>query len=82
VLTTCEHCKSTVDFALYALPTPLLEYIREIAFAGVSYVSSYWELFTEQRDRFLRFQGHLRPISDLLVLVHFLRRSWQKHTGL
>lgn len=36
VLTTCAHCKSTDDFALYAFPTPLLEYIREIAFAGVS----------------------------------------------
>ena len=35
VLTTCSYCQSFNDFALYALPTPLLEYIREIAFIGV-----------------------------------------------
>ena len=35
VLTTCSHCQSFDDFALYAFPGPLLEYIREIAFVGV-----------------------------------------------
>ena len=35
VLTTCSYCQSFDDFALYAFPGPLLEYIREIAFVGV-----------------------------------------------
>lgn len=35
VLATCTYCKSFDDFALYALPRPLLAYIREIAFMGV-----------------------------------------------
>jgi hypothetical protein len=35
-LATCEYCHSFGDFALYAFPGPLLEYIREIAFVGVS----------------------------------------------
>ncbi|KIM42207.1 hypothetical protein M413DRAFT_129174 [Hebeloma cylindrosporum] len=35
VLTTCSHCQSFDDFALYAFPGPLLEYIREIAFVGL-----------------------------------------------
>ncbi|KAJ3490261.1 hypothetical protein NLJ89_g11449 [Agrocybe chaxingu] len=35
-LTTCTHCHSYNDFALYAFPGPLLEYIREIAFIGIS----------------------------------------------
>ncbi|KAF8970433.1 hypothetical protein BDZ97DRAFT_93736 [Flammula alnicola] len=35
VLTTCSYCQSYDDFALYAFPAPLLEYIREIAFVGL-----------------------------------------------
>lgn len=35
VLTTCSYCHSYGDFALYAFPGPLLEYVREIAFVGV-----------------------------------------------
>ncbi|KDR68364.1 hypothetical protein GALMADRAFT_257008 [Galerina marginata CBS 339.88] len=35
VLTTCSYCNSFDDFALYAFPAPLLEYIREIAFVGL-----------------------------------------------
>lgn len=35
VLTTCTYCQSFEDFALYALPRPILSYIREIAFVGV-----------------------------------------------
>ena len=34
-LTTCSYCQSFNDFAIYAFPTPLLEYIREVAFIGV-----------------------------------------------
>ncbi|KAF9486276.1 hypothetical protein BDN70DRAFT_870372 [Pholiota conissans] len=34
-LTTCEYCHSFGDYALYAFPGPLLEYIRELAFVGV-----------------------------------------------
>lgn len=36
VLATCTYCHSFDDFALYALPRPVLSYIREIAFIGVS----------------------------------------------
>ena len=36
VITSCVHCRSSDDYALYAFPTPLSEYIREIAFIGVS----------------------------------------------
>ncbi|KAF9457939.1 hypothetical protein BDZ94DRAFT_1227195 [Collybia nuda] len=35
VLTMCTYCQSFNDFALYALPRPLLSYIREIAFIGL-----------------------------------------------
>jgi len=35
VLVACTYCQSFDDFALYALPRPLLAYIREIAFIGV-----------------------------------------------
>ncbi|KAH8101782.1 hypothetical protein BXZ70DRAFT_891280 [Cristinia sonorae] len=31
----CEYCTSYDEFALYALPGPLLEYIRETAFLGL-----------------------------------------------
>jgi hypothetical protein len=35
VLASCTYCQSFDDFALYALPRPLLAYIREAAFIGV-----------------------------------------------
>ena len=35
VLQDCEHCTVYDDFAFYALPGPLMEYIREIALLGV-----------------------------------------------
>jgi hypothetical protein len=35
VVATCAYCQSFDDFALYALPRPLLAYIREMAFIGV-----------------------------------------------
>ena len=35
VLTACSYCQSFNDYALYALPPSLLEYIREIGFIGV-----------------------------------------------
>lgn len=35
VLTTCTYCHSFEDFALYALPRPVMSYIREIAFIGL-----------------------------------------------
>ncbi|KAH9477466.1 hypothetical protein JR316_0009681 [Psilocybe cubensis] len=35
VLTTCSYCQSFDDFALYAFPSSLLEYVREIAFVGL-----------------------------------------------
>ena len=31
----CEHCSTFYDYALYALPRPLLEYVREAAFVGL-----------------------------------------------
>jgi len=34
VLTACSYCQSFNDYALYALPSSLLEYIREIGFIG------------------------------------------------
>jgi len=34
VLTACSYCHSFNDYALYALPSSLLEYIREIGFIG------------------------------------------------
>ncbi|KAF9527441.1 hypothetical protein CPB83DRAFT_396307 [Crepidotus variabilis] len=35
VLTSCIHCQSSNDFAIYALPIGLLQYIYEIAFIGL-----------------------------------------------
>jgi len=35
VLATCTYCHSFEDFALYALPRPVMSYIREIAFIGL-----------------------------------------------
>ncbi|KAG5652502.1 hypothetical protein H0H81_004815 [Sphagnurus paluster] len=35
VLATCTYCQSFEDFAMYALPRPLISYIREIAFVGL-----------------------------------------------
>ncbi|KAF9057172.1 hypothetical protein BJ165DRAFT_13310 [Panaeolus papilionaceus] len=35
VLSSCAYCHSFEDFALYALPGPLVQYIREIAFVGM-----------------------------------------------
>jgi len=34
VVTACSYCQSFNDYALYALPIALLEYIREIGFIG------------------------------------------------
>ncbi|KAF8875244.1 hypothetical protein BD779DRAFT_1629960 [Infundibulicybe gibba] len=34
-LATCTYCESPSEFALYALPRPLLEYIREVAIIGL-----------------------------------------------
>jgi len=34
VLTACSYCQSFNDYSLYALPSPLLEFIREIGFIG------------------------------------------------
>lgn len=36
VIASCFYCQSADDYTLYAFPTPLSEYIREIAFIGVS----------------------------------------------
>ena len=35
VLQDCEYCTTYDEFALYALPGPLLQYIREVAFLGL-----------------------------------------------
>ncbi|KAF5383280.1 hypothetical protein D9615_005049 [Tricholomella constricta] len=35
VLATCTYCHSFEDFALYALPRPVMSYLREIAFLGL-----------------------------------------------
>jgi hypothetical protein len=36
VVATCDYCYEFVDFACYAMPRPILSYIREAAFIGVS----------------------------------------------
>ncbi|PPQ83074.1 hypothetical protein CVT24_012469, partial [Panaeolus cyanescens] len=35
VVASCSYCHSFEDFALYAFPGPLVQYIREIAFVGL-----------------------------------------------
>ncbi|KAF9001157.1 hypothetical protein BDQ17DRAFT_1244802 [Cyathus striatus] len=35
VLATCEYCLTYEDFAVYALPRPLLSYVRELAVVGI-----------------------------------------------
>jgi len=60
VLTACLYCQSFNDFALYALPTPLLEYIGEIGFIGVLTLPT-------------SSKAHLRPLGlgSLIVLLMF-----------
>lgn len=41
-LAECEHCVTFDDFALYALPRPLLEYAREAFVVG--FVTGRWSL--------------------------------------
>ncbi len=40
VVAGCSYCQSTDDYALSAFPTPLLEYVLEIAFVGASISTS------------------------------------------
>ncbi|TFK49295.1 hypothetical protein OE88DRAFT_1662754 [Heliocybe sulcata] len=35
VMQTCDYCHTPSEYALHALPTPLLEYLREAAVAGL-----------------------------------------------
>ncbi|KAG5353433.1 hypothetical protein J132_11256 [Termitomyces sp. J132] len=36
VITTCSYCNSFQDFALYFLPRPIMSYLREAAFVGLT----------------------------------------------
>jgi hypothetical protein len=63
VIATCTYCQSFDDFALYALPRPLLAYAREMAFIGVrafiSSISQYGLRRVIPVDNFSRF--HCTP---------------------
>lgn len=58
VLSSCHYCRSYDDFALYALPRPVLEYIREATVLGLVTI---------------RGSNHERwRLYGILVLVAFL----------
>jgi hypothetical protein len=70
VLTACSYCQSFNDYALYALPSAMLEYIREIGFIGVCLLFST-PMFLSS-NIFCLFQAltlptspkaHLRPLG-------------------
>ena len=77
VLTSCSYCRSFNDYALYALPSALLEYVREIGFIGVCLHSLYLLFLDSNRFVFQALtlptspREHLRPLG-LGTLIAFL----------
>ena len=70
VLTTCSYCQSFNDFALYALPTLLLEYILEIGFVRVRlfhFVSAVSRFNLSTRP--VRFS--INNPTDLIIFLTF-----------
>jgi len=73
VLATCTYCRSTEDFALYALPRAVLSYIREITFVGVSPMVLWRVWFSH-----LYHEVHRPPSSKARrnhSCIHGIRRS-------
>ncbi|KAF9566536.1 hypothetical protein CPC08DRAFT_682401 [Agrocybe pediades] len=65
VLTTCSYCQSFDDYALYAFPAPLLEYIREIAFVGIM-------TLPKSRTAYLRPLGLGALLASLMTEAYWI----------
>ncbi|PFH47722.1 hypothetical protein AMATHDRAFT_67122 [Amanita thiersii Skay4041] len=63
ILLTCTHCQSLQDFSLYALPRPLLSYIREITLVGL--------LTLDALNR-----AHLRTFGVGVLVAAFVTESY------
>jgi len=64
VLSTCEYCHTYQDYALYALPRPLLSYVREIAVMGVLTLG-------------VSGRAHLRPLGlGALIIAGLAEAYW------
>lgn len=76
VVASCDYCRTYTDYALLALPRPLLSYIREMAFMGVrlsafsirssqAYQLSWKQAMTLPHSP----KGHLRSLSLATLML-------------
>ncbi|KAM6492529.1 hypothetical protein JOM56_012253 [Amanita muscaria] len=63
VVLTCDHCQTTGDYALYALPRPALAYIREMALVGL--------VTLEKLNR-----SHLRSVGVGVLVAAFVAEAY------